>query len=104
MAKTFYEIMTGGSEGIYDENDIYRPKEYWNSYTICCCETFDDAKAVMAQKSMNECDEYTELVYFKDEDNKITKRYRDYWPKRKTYGQEGYEDIYWITEHEFIKP
>ena len=104
MGKSFYKIMTTGSIGIYDENDIYHPKEFDEPYAIGYCETFDDAKAVMAKRSMREHDNCTELVYFKDEDHKITKRYRDYWPRKNKYGLEGDEEVFWITELEFIKP
>lgn len=104
MAKSFYILKKKSSQGHYDDDGTYCATEYEGPYELCYCETYGDAKEMLAKYSqtLKEYD-WVELTYVNRADDKITKRYGEY-DKRKQKFKDGYEVTLWIIEKEFTKP
>lgn len=104
MAKSFFVLKAKSNDGYYDDHAKYHAMVYNDPYEICFCETYDDAKKMLVKEShkVREFD-WMELVYCREDDTNIVKRYAEY-DKRHNRYTEGFEVAWWITEIEFTKP
>ena len=104
MAKSFYILKLKSSQGHYDDDGTYRATKYEDPRELCYCETYSDAKEMLAKYSQTVKEyDWVELTYVNRADDKITKRYGEY-DKRRHKFMDGYEVTLWIIEKEFTKP
>ena len=104
MAKSFFVLKAKSNDGYCDDHGDYHAMVCNDPFTMHYCETYDDAKKLLAKESRQKCRyEWMDVVYFKEDKDKIVKRYAEY-DKRKHRYTEGFEVTWWIDKIDFTKP